>query len=276
MKIVTQKGDGMAEQAVEALRTQIGQLQKQLSKAKEANKAVEQDTRKLMEEVRQLRTELEQGSSGGFLDGLDRLVATVRGAKALRTQIEQLQKQLSETKEAAVEQDRRNLERNLEKEIKDLRTELEQAQNQLQQEREKGFFRRLLRLPARPPDDTERARERMRGKLAIRLLWTLIAVVTGIFAYLVVSNMTRALTMDTLNTLIPMLATTLLTPLVGLIGAVMGFYYGGQTAVQAASQTAEATKTATEAAQTAATTAVQTAAQTTSGTSGNSTAGGQT
>ena len=269
---MTQKRDGMSEQAVEALRTQIGQLQKQLSEAKEANKAVEQDTRKLMEEVRQLRTELEEGGSRGFLDRLDRLVATVRGAKALRTQIGQLQKQLSETKEAAVEQDRRNLE----KEIKDLRTELEQEQKQLQQEREKGFFRRLLRLPARPPDDTERARERMRGKLAIRLLWTLIAVVTGIFAYLVVSNMTRALTMDALNTLIPMLATTLLTPLVGLIGAVMGFYYGGQTAVQAASQTAEVTKTATEAAQTAATTAVQTAAQTTSGTSGNSTAGGQT
>jgi type IV secretory pathway VirB6-like protein len=34
--------------------------------------------------------------------------------------------------------------------------------------------------------------------------------------------------------------TTLLAPLVGLIGAVIGFYFGGQTAVQAASQATQA------------------------------------
>jgi len=54
------------------------------------------------------------------------------------------------------------------------------------------------------------------------------------------------------------LGTTLLAPLVGLIGAVIGFYYGGQTAVQGVrqagevatasqQQTQDATKAATEA-----------------------------
>jgi hypothetical protein len=47
--------------------------------------------------------------------------------------------------------------------------------------------------------------------------------------------------------------TTLLSPLVGLIGAVIGFYFGGQTAVQAASQATQAAslgaRTAREASQ---------------------------
>ena len=62
-----------------------------------------------------------------------------------------------------------------------------------------------------------------------------------------------------------MVGTVLLTPLVGLIGAVMGFYYGGQTAVQAASQTADATKAVAETTQN---TAVAAAAQVQEGNSG--------
>jgi hypothetical protein len=74
--------------------------------------------------------------------------------------------------------------------------------------------------------------------------------VVGTYAYIWVSELNP----NELNTVVPMVGTTLLTPLIGLIGAVMGFYYGGQTAVQAASQTAEATRTAAQAA-----TAVQSA-----------------
>jgi hypothetical protein len=56
-----------------------------------------------------------------------------------------------------------------------------------------------------------------------------------------------------------MVGTTLLTPLIGLIDSVMGFYYGGQTAVSAATQTFEATKAASA-------TAASPAAQLTDGT----------
>ena len=59
------------------------------------------------------------------------------------------------------------------------------------------------------------------------------------------------LTTDDLIALIPMVGTTLLTPLVRLIGAVMGFYYGGQTAVQGAQTATHAASQATQGAQTA-------------------------
>jgi type II secretory pathway component PulF len=87
----------------------------------------------------------------------------------------------------------------------------------------------------------------MRGRLAIALVLTLIVVMGLTFWYLLtLSRNFGELTTDDLIALIPMVGTVLLTPLVGLIGAVMGFYYGGQTAVQAASQTADATKAAAE------------------------------
>ena len=80
------------------------------------------------------------------------------------------------------------------------------------------------------------------------------------FVYLLIlSRGFGSLITDDLIALIPMVGTTLPTPLVGLIGAVMGFYNGGQTAVSAASQTAKATKQAT---QTASTTAAQAASST--------------
>jgi hypothetical protein len=84
--------------------------------------------------------------------------------------------------------------------------------------------------------------------------------VVGTYAYLLISDLNP----NDLNTVVPMVGATLLTPLVGPIGAVMGFYYGGQTAVQAASQTAEATKTAAQAARAVqSATAAQMIAQTT-------------
>ena len=49
--------------------------------------------------------------------------------------------------------------------------------------------------------------------------------------------------------MIQTIGTTLLAPLVGLIGAVVGFYYGGQTAVQGAQVATQASTQATQAAQ---------------------------
>src|SRR5215204_890265 len=98
-----------------------------------------------------------------------------------------------------------------------------------------GFWRRVLQIP---DDDTDRARERTRARIAYALISTLVVAIAATFL-----NVTHGL------------GTTLLAPLVGLIGAVIGFYYGGQTAVQGAQQAtaasqkhAETTQATTEAA----------------------------
>ena len=152
-----------------------------------------------------------------------------------------------------------------------LRAEIAQLKSALDEERSRGFLRKLVGLGPRSTEETEKTRERMRGRLALLLVATLIVVVSLTFVYLLIlSRGFGELTTDDLIALIPMVGTTLLTPLVGLIGAVMGFYYGGQTAVSAATQTAEATKAASAAAaSTAANTAAKTAAQLTNGTAGN-------
>jgi pyruvate/2-oxoglutarate dehydrogenase complex dihydrolipoamide acyltransferase (E2) component len=148
-------------------------------------------------------------------------------------------------------------------EINELQTNLAQMaefRTELEAERSKGFWRRLFRLPPRAPEDTERARERIRGRIALSLITTLIIVVGLTFWYLLMlSRNFGALKTDDLNTLIPMVGTTLLTPLVGLIGAVTGFYYGGQTAVQAASQATQAASQGAQTATNAATQGAQTA-----------------
>ena len=68
------------------------------------------------------------------------------------------------------------------------------------------------------------------------------------YAYLMILSLYFAaeLSADDVTALIPMVGTTLLTPLVGLIGAVTGFYFGGLTAVQAASQGHAATRAAAQ------------------------------
>jgi pyruvate/2-oxoglutarate dehydrogenase complex dihydrolipoamide acyltransferase (E2) component len=109
----------------------------------------------------------------------------------------------------------------------------------------------------------ERARERIRGRIALILITALLVVMGLSFWYILrMSRNLGAVTTDDLITVIQMVGTTLLTPLIGLIGAVTGFYYGGQTAVQAASQGAQtATQAATQAAQAAQTQAAAQAAQ---------------
>jgi hypothetical protein len=147
-----------------------------------------------------------------------------------------------------------------------LREEIDHLRAQLQAERSKGLFRRLFGMQPPIPEDTERGtevrREKMRGRLAIVLVLTLIVVMGLTFWYLLMlSSRFGELTTDDLIALIPMVGTTLLTPLVGLIGAVMGFYYGGQTAVQGAQTATHAASQATEGAKTATHAATEAAAQ---------------
>jgi type IV secretory pathway TrbL component len=146
-----------------------------------------------------------------------------------------------------------------------LREKISKLQTELEAERSKGLLRRLFGLPPPTAEDTERAtevrREKMRGRLAIALVLALIVVMGLTFWYLLMlSSRFGELTTDDLIALIPMVGTTLLTPLVGLIGAVMGFYYGGQTAVQGAQTATHAASQATEAAQKPATEAITDAA----------------
>src|SRR5215213_8163451 len=76
------------------------------------------------------------------------------------------------------------------------------------------------------------------------------------------------LTLDSLISVIQTIGTTLLAPLVGLIGAVVGFYSGGQTAVQGAQTATQASTQASEAARSVARAATELAGQVTSGQQG--------
>jgi hypothetical protein len=123
--------------------------------------------------------------------------------------------------------------------IERLTQDLETLQNRLEAERSKSFWSRVFGRPTTEP--VEGIRERIRGRIAMSLILTLIFVVLATLGYLVwlSFNLAQVDTQD-LNTVIPMVGTTLLTPLVGLIGAVTGFYYGGQQALQAASEASQA------------------------------------
>ena len=111
-----------------------------------------------------------------------------------------------------------------------------------------------------PAEETERGRERTRGRIAYLLIGTLVAIVVATFSYIIwLSQGFGELSTNDLINVMQSVGTTLLAPLVGLIGAVIGFYFGGQTAVQAANQATQATslgaRTAREASQVGAQTA---------------------
>lgn len=192
-----------------------------------------------------LGTGLKEGRSRRFLR---RFTGAGQDAEELKAQIAQLRRELAETNAAAGQR------------TEELTAQVSQLRSDLDAERSRRFLRRFFGIPPRPSEETEKTRERMRGRLAIALVAALVALMALTFVYLLIlSRGFGDLTTDDLIALIPMVGTTLLTPLVGLIGAVMGFYYGGQTAVSAATQTAEATKQAT---QTVSHTAVQAASST--------------
>jgi flagellar basal body-associated protein FliL len=110
-------------------------------------------------------------------------------------------------------------------------------------------------------EQTEREREQTRRRIAYILIGALVVIVLGAFVYIIwMSLRFGELTTDVLISVLQTIGTTLLAPLIGLIGAVIGFYYGGQTAVQGA-QTA--TQAASQGAQQTTQAATQAAAQTT-------------
>jgi uncharacterized membrane protein YgcG len=102
----------------------------------------------------------------------------------------------------------------------------------------------------REQQETERQREATRRRIAYALIATLIIVILLSFVYIIWESLKATnLTIDQLSSMIQTIGTTLLAPLTGLIGAVVGFYYGGQTAVQGAQTATQASTQATEAAQ---------------------------
>jgi hypothetical protein len=77
-------------------------------------------------------------------------------------------------------------------------------------------------LPPERPYDPARARERMRGVIAVLLLLFLAAVIVAGFVTLWL-DLAAIEELDTLLTIT-------FAPLVGLVGAVTGFYYGARAA----------------------------------------------
>jgi ABC-type Fe3+ transport system permease subunit len=104
---------------------------------------------------------------------------------------------------------------------------------------------------------TERVREKARGWIAAILIGALVVIVVGTFVYAIwMSARIAEMTTDDLISVLQSIGTTLLAPLIGVIGAVIGFYFGGQAAVQGA-------QSATQAASQGAQQSTQAGAQTT-------------
>ena len=213
--------------------------------AQETGTVGQDDSEQLRAEIEELRAKIEQErerASRGFW-GTIREAILRRSESPMLEEMETLRSQLrEELEELRLENVR-------------LQAELDhsqQSQAALEAAGQRGFFRRLFGPRLRDTwdeDEMERARERIRGWIALILITALLVVMGLSFWYILrMSRDLDAVTADDLITVIQMVGTTLLTPLVGLIGAVTGFYYGGQTAVQAASQGAQAaTQAATEA-----------------------------
>jgi uncharacterized membrane protein len=97
---------------------------------------------------------------------------------------------------------------------------------------------------------SERQREATRRRIAYILIGTLVVVIVASFVYIIWATLRAgSLSIDELSSMVQTIGTTLLAPLTGLIGAVVGFYYGGQTAVQGAQTATQASTQATQAAQ---------------------------
>jgi hypothetical protein len=71
---------------------------------------------------------------------------------------------------------------------------------------------------------TERVREKARGWIAAILIGALVVIVVGTFVYVIwMSARIAEMTTDDLISVLQSIGTTLLAPLIGVIGAVIGF-----------------------------------------------------
>jgi hypothetical protein len=189
-------------------------------------------TEELTAQVAQLRRELEEAN-----------LAAGKGAEELTAQVAQLRRELEEELSRVV-----------------------QLRAMLEEELSRGFWRRLFGLRSqqasfglrsqqasfglqsqqtseerdsvrdRAREDMERIREQTRGRIAFALIFTLVGVVLVTLVYIAVLSISGVLGTEEVINVVHGLGTTLLAPIVGLIGAVIGFYYGGQTAVQGTEQ----------------------------------------
>jgi hypothetical protein len=220
--------------------------------------AAGRNTGELTAEMTALRAELAKANA-----------AAGQNTAELRAPVAQLRTELEEEL-PRVTQLRTELEEELPR-VTQLRTELEeelsrvaQLRAKLEAELSKGFLRRLFgprpqisEVQPQTSEDMERTRELTRRRIAYALIATLVAVVVGTIVYIAWLTGVRGLDPQEVINVMQGLGTTLLAPIVGLIGAVIGFYYGGQTAV---SGTESARAAATEAATGAATGAARQAA----------------
>ena len=103
---------------------------------------------------------------------------------------------------------------------------------------------RLVTLPERPyrlmAETAEDRREQTRNMIAFALIVTLGVVLVSTMLYIAMLTIrVEELTADDLIALLQGIGSALLTPLVGLIGAVTGFYYGGQRTARPAARVEE-------------------------------------
>jgi transposase-like protein len=155
------------------------------------------------------RTELQEGRPRRFLR---RFGGAGQDTEELRAQIDQFRREFAEANAAFGQR------------TEELTAQISQLRSDLDAERSRRFLRSFFGIPPRPSEETEKTCERMRGRLTIALVLALVALMALTFVYLLIlSRGFGDLTTDDLIALIPMVGTTLLTPLVGLIGAVMGF-----------------------------------------------------
>jgi hypothetical protein len=81
-------------------------------------------------------------------------------------------------------------------------------------------------IPLAQAETLEMTRERMRGVIALSLVMVLVVIVLfTLFMVFILSDLAESLS-ETLQAV----GTTVLSPIIGLIGAVTGFYFGGQRA----------------------------------------------
>jgi hypothetical protein len=99
-------------------------------------------------------------------------------------------------------------------------TEEQPAEDQLITLRQRDY------ITLAPVDSLERTRERMRGLIALSLVMVLVVIV--LFTLFMVVRLGSLA--ESLTEVLQAVGTTVLSPIIGLIGAVTGFYFGGQRA----------------------------------------------
>lgn len=93
----------------------------------------------------------------------------------------------------------------------------------------------VIQSPTEEPYDPAPARENVRGMIALLLVWTLVAVVALVMIVGIVTaygcHLKESCTPETADLKsIRAVIELVLTPLVGLVGAVTGFYFGEKSA----------------------------------------------